>query len=642
MHWVTTKPFVKLLSPSTWPIFSRTQPATVESSFTPRTSAEALLWRAQQEKVETFDEFRNLAVKMNRSFDAAATDNFTQDFKGSYLSANAEMFPATYTTRARGRSLVMNTPHANGLMRVYADNVVGDDPFELEMEVGTKSADDGFVEETDTNEAIEKAWKRFCRKENFTTAKRMDFMEFMRVVEMARVHPGTAICQEHFNYHGNEFGFALRLLEQDRLQETYTGESGENSRFGKGNPIRASREYDKDTDETLAYWILNRHPSEIYAQTNVFPSDQIDRIQIPASEIIEFSNLRMRPEQDIGMTMLDATIKPLWRLYQFGKSLTLSSIASASKPWWIEEALPTGQEMPSEIRELVENLRLNGGAGGDDGKNPTALQTGNGTPIVKITPGSREKLPAGMVMKQGDPKFPIEGADQFQKNNEREISVATHGSYQQLTGDYQSLGFIAGLMSQQAFQRNMRVRQKSLIEDLRRMFRDWLKSAILAGYFDKRGQDILMSRLEEYVDGAKFKGQAWEFVNPLVEAQTLILLCEAGHLTRQDVQDRLTQGKKFSEVKAILKQEYEEMKEAGLPYGQAEATEPGVNKEGDVPPGMEKPEPSGTQDGGTAQPSPKSKKALPKSRNARSYATRQRGEIDGTTSILIEHSMNEH
>ena len=151
-----------------------------------------------------------------------------------------------------------------------------------------------------------------------------------------------------------------------------------------------------------------------------------------------------------------------------------------------------------------------------------------------------------------------------------------------------------------------------------------------------------MSRLEEYVDGAKFKGQAWEFVNPLVEAQTLILLCEAGHLTRQDVQDRLTQGKKFSELKAILKQEFEELAEAGLPYGQAEATEPGVNKEGDSPPGTEKPEAAGTQEGGNAQPTPKSKKALPKSRTARSYATRQRGEIDATTSRLIDHSMNGH
>jgi capsid protein len=462
---------------------------------------------------------------------------------------------------------------------------------------------------------------------------------------MARAHPGSCICREYFQFPGNEFGFAVRFYEQDRLQEQYMGKSGVDGKFGPNNPIRASREYHAQWDYPVAYWLLTRHPGEFFGQTPVWQDgkEKNFREQVAATEIIEFGNLRMRPEQDIGMTELDATIKPLWRLYQFGKSLTLSSIASASKPWWVEEALPTGTEIPSEIKELLENYKLNGGAAsGFDEKNPAQTQQGVGTPIQKITPASREKLPPGMTLKQADPKFPIEGADQFQKNNEREISVATHGSYQQLTGDYQSLGFIAGLMSQQAFQRNMRVRQKAMIEDLRRLFRDWLKSAILAGYFDKRGQNILLSRLEEYVDGAKFKGQQWEFVNPLVEAQTLILLCEAGHLTRQQVQDRLPQGMKFSELKAVLKQEYDEMEAAGLPYGQAEATEPGVNHEGDAPPGTEKPEAAGTQKGGAANKPPKSKKALPKSRSARSYASRQIGEIDQTTSRLIDHSMNGH
>ena len=71
----------------------------------------------------------------------------------------------------------------------------------------------------------------------------------------------------------------------------------------------------------------------------------------------------------------------------------------------------------------------------------------------------------------------------------------------------------------------MRVRQKSLAEDLRRLFRDWLKSAIMTGYFDRLGLALSITRLDEYVDAAHFKGQQSEFVNPLVQAQALIL-CE--------------------------------------------------------------------------------------------------------------------
>ncbi|MDE2019837.1 MAG: phage portal protein [Patescibacteria group bacterium] len=590
--------------------------------------------RVRAQDIRDFQQFRSLAEKMNRSFDAASADNFTADFKGSYLSPNTEMFPATYTARARGRTLVNNTAHGKGLMRVYADNVVGDDPFELEMAVGKKSADGSFQEEEETNTAIEQWWRRFCRKENFTADRRMDFMEAMRVVEMARAHPGSCLCREYFGF-PSEFGFAVRFLEQDRLQEVFTGTSGKDGMFGAGNPIRASREYHKEFDYVLAYWILDKHPGELFSQTPVFQNGkaQAFRVQIPATEIIEFSNLRMRPEQDIGMTELDATILPLWRIHQYDKSLTLSSIASASKPWWIEEAVATGMELPSEIRELIDNYRLNGGVGSTDtGKNPVQTQQGVGTPVTRVSPASREKMPPGMSLKWADPKFPIEAAHDFRLDNLRDVSTATVGSYQQVTGDYQNLGFIAGLMSQQAFQRNMRVRQKSLIEDLRRLFRDALKSSIKSGYFEKRGQEILITRLEEYVDAARFKGQNWPFINPLVEMQTLILGSEAGHLTRQQVQDRLENGMKFSELKAVLEQEMKELDKAGLPYAHEMAANPMISKGGALPPGTEKPEPSGLADGGSAQPTPKSKVARP--------TARKRGQIDETTRSLIEMSRN--
>jgi lambda family phage portal protein len=596
--------------------------------------ADALRVRAQD--IQDFQQFRSLAEKMNRTFDAATTDNFTQDFKGSYGSPNTEMFPSSYTMRARGRSLANNTAHGKGLMRVYADNVVGDDPFELEMGIGSKQADGSFKEDTEKNEAIEKWWKRLCRKENFTIRKNMDFMEAMRVVEMARAHPGSVICREHFDY-PSEFGFAVDFLEQDRLQEQYVGKSGPESRFGAGNPIRASREYHKRWNYPVAYWILTRHPGEFFGQTPSWEEGQAKnfREQVPASEIIEFCNLRMRPEQDIGATELDATILPLWRIHQYDKSLTLSSIASASKPFWIEEANPTGMELPSAFREMLENWKLNGGGSGDE-NNPAAAQSGSGTPVQKVSPASREKLPPGFSLKQADPRFPIEAAHEFRLDNLRDVSTATVGSYQQVTGDYQNLGFIAGLMSQQAFQRNMRVRQKSLIEDLRRLFRDALKSSIMAGYFDKRGQNISIMQIEEYVDAAKFKGQQWPFINPLVEMQTLILGCEAGHLTRQQVQDQLPSGMKFSELKAVLEQEMKDLDAAGLPFGKEEATEPGISKQGDEPPGGDKPIPCESDDGGKAKAPSKSKVARPTSR----AAGWRRGNIDETTMQLIEHSNN--
>ena len=588
------------------------------------------------QSVRDLQEFRHMVEKMNRSYDAQTVDNFTRDLRGTYGSATSEIIPSKYATRARGRTLTKDTSHGKGINRIYADNVVGDDPFELEMEVGKVLPDGSFEEEKDTNRAIESAWQKFCRKENFTVRKNMGFMEAMRVVEMARAHPGSVIGWMHAEYPFNEFGFAMDFLEEDRLQEQFNGVSGDDSKFGRGNPIRASVEYHPRYNFPLAYWILTRHPGDYFGQTTIY-NEKVYREQVPASKIIHFNNLLSRPEQDMGMTELDATILPLWRIHQYDKSLTLSSIASASKPWWIEEAKPTGLELPGELRELVENWQLNGGGNGNTGMDVVKTQQGGGNPTNTITPASREKLPPGMTLKQGDPRFPIEAAHEFRNDNLRDISVGTFGSYQQLSGDYQSLGFIAGLMSQQAFQRNVRVRQKSLAEDLRTLFRNWLQSAILKGYFDKQGVAISLLRLEEYVDGANFKGQQAEFVNPLVQAQALILLNEAKHMTRQGVQDALPNGMKVDKLVKQLAQERKEFVEAGLPDPDEEiATEPNINHEGSNAPGSELPEPAAGKEGGAAKVPSKSKVQSPHSRN------RLRGTIDDTTRALIAMSENGH
>jgi hypothetical protein len=39
--------------------------------------------------------------KIIRAYDAAVTDNYNSDFKGTFTSANTEIFPHRYTIRAR-------------------------------------------------------------------------------------------------------------------------------------------------------------------------------------------------------------------------------------------------------------------------------------------------------------------------------------------------------------------------------------------------------------------------------------------------------------------------------------------------------------------------------------------------------------
>lgn len=540
--------------------------------------------------------------KLTRSYDAAVTDNYNADFKGTFGAANAELLISKYTARSRSRTLAKDDPHGKVVVRTFADNVVGDDPFELELQLQKPGPDGKPTADKALNDVVTLGWNEFGKEENFTVTRDWSFMEAMRMVEASRVREGSVLCRMYRGYAHNKFGFAVRFVEEDRLQESYMGLSPNESLFGGGNPIRFSIERHPQYDFPLAYWLLTRHPGDVFLRSPLTPAHaNVWREQVPADEIIHFNNLRDRAEQDIGMTELDATIQPLWRNRQYDKSLVLAAIASCMKPFVLEKKVPTGLGLPSEF---VEQMMNSNGVGGPlvpaaPGQGDAAQAQQNiGTPGQLVKPGMERELPFGTEAKILDPKFPVEAAHEFRQDNLRDIAVGSGVTYQHISGDFQNLGFIAGLMCQQPFQRYMRVRQNHLIGKIERLFREWLTATILSGYFEREhGVTIPIARVPEICRAAHFKGEQWEFVNPLVEAQALILLCQNGHLTRQQVQDRLPNGVKLENLFEMLEQEQLAAEQHHLDFTAGELTRPNAGEpgepdagaaEGDRPPAKQK------------------------------------------------------
>jgi len=554
--------------------------------------------------IRAMREIEELNEKMKRSYDAGMSDNYNADFRQTYGSANTELLQSKYKVRGRTRTLGKDTPHGKAIKRTFQNNVVGDEPFKLEMMLGEWDDDGNFKKDQKKSKAIELAWSKFCKKKNFTVRKNMSAMEAGRMIEAELIEAGSVLGRHHRDYQFNEFGYAVDFLEEDRLQESYIGKSPSNGKFGGGNPIRFSIEYHPKYNFPLAYWILLRHPGEVISPTGLQNVEGTDnwREQVPARDIIHINNLRDRAEQDVGMTELDAIVQPLWRNQQYSKSLAIAALMSTMKPFVLEKKFPTGIALTPEMAEMIAN-----GEGGPAGKgqpNTTMAQQGNGTPTQTMRPGMERELPYGVEAKILDPKFPIEAAHDYRNDNLREIAVGVGASYQHVSGDFQNLGFTAALMCQTPFQDHCKVRQKNIIDGgWDAIFAEWLMSAIKVGYFDKRGEEILMSEYEKYVDAALFKGRRWPFVNPLVQAQALVILNEAGHLTRQQVQDLLPEGLSFESLVQSLKNEKNILTENGLDYSDIDATRPAA---GNGEPKVNKPE--GGDDG---QPPSKTKLANP-------------------------------
>ena len=521
------------------------------------------------------------ACRLQRSYDSGVSTTFNADFKGTYGTANTEIFMDFYKVWARARTLAKDTPQGKAILRTHRNNIVGHDPFKLTMKVGqiiqkphpkTGQTVQVFESENDTNQLVESEWRDQCLPENFTVRKTTSSLEAFNQMVNETKTIGSVLIRLWDDFPGNETGFAIDLLESDRLQPNYMSVSQVGDKFGAGNPIRGSIEYHPKWNYPLAYWILTRHPGEGYVQNNYTGGGDKNwiREQVPAKDIIHFNNLRDRAEQEIGFTELDACIQAIWRLFQYEKALTYAAISSCMKVFWIKKNYPTGMSFTAdEFETMVEKISEGSGlpnalAGGDAVQRQQGIQQRRSTE----TPGATLELDYGLELMQTDPKFPIEAAHEFRMDNDKEIAAAAAVSYSDLTGDFQSLGYIAAQMSQRPSRDEAMVFQEHMIMVVvSRIFKRWLRAACLKGTLDG-----LASRQKEILRAAHFHGKRFPFTDELREVQALVLKLDAKLISPQRAQDMMADGDDIENVISEWSQWNERCEAYGIPLMDAPTT----------------------------------------------------------------------
>lgn len=571
--------------------------------------------------------------KMFRGFDAGEVNNWNHDFKGTYGTANTEIFTYYYRIWARCRTIAKDMPHGKAIVRTYQNNVVGHDPFALTMRVGKDvkqpHPDTGeivtvFEPDEEANKQIVKEWKKFCRARNFTIRQTISMMEALNMVEAEAVTIGSCLIRLWDGYPGNKYGFAVDILESDRLQADYHGKAPET-----GNPIRASIEYHPDWNYPVAYWVLVRHPGEYVAVNYPGKSDKKGqwRERVPAENIIHYNNLRNRAEQDLGFTELEACVQTIYMNFKYAGALTQASLASCCKPWVIEKNTPTGlsytptQEEYSALMATADSQGIKTLEA--QGLNPAMAQRGNTPSQEVLSPAMTKVLDWGFTMKVLDPKFPIEAAHEFRVDNNKEIASAAGISYSALTGDFQSLGYIAAQMSKQPERDNFMCHQANLDDVVvRRVFERWLRSACIFGVFPYDPDEI-----EDYTDAGSFKAKRWPFTDMLREVQALILKKDARLISPQQAQDELPDGIAYSDVVAQISEARQLESAHGLPEIDLDPTQ-AKSDETEV---------DGGGEGGEAKATSTSKKQIPQgSKTAKGQKSGTvRGKIDAQVLAMI-------
>lgn len=485
--------------------------------------------------------FRGREDRMLRMYDAALTNNLNVDIgPASITSANAEIFVSVLAVRCRARKAVRDNPYAKGIVRTYRNNVVGHDPYRLEMRVGKKDAKGKFVPESETNDLIQEAWKEAALPENCTIRQDVSRLELYHMAQASAVRDGGILAQHYRYFPNNKFKYAIDPIEVDRLDPNYN-----RAAVGTNNEIQFSIERNSYR-AAVAFWILTRHPGDVFAWSNT----PRYRERVEAADIIQFWNIRERAGQDIGMSDLDTIIQRLHRIDQFDIAHCTAAVMSAAKSIWIERTQTTASEMNSD--EISRE----------------------GEKFSNVTPGEAEILPTGYTAKQLDPKFPIETGPEFKKDSLRGVGAGAGIAYHTLANDLEGVNFSSGRLGENAQRDEFMVRQEHMIDNfVRPHFNTWLKYAILSGSLP-----LPITRLEEFQKAAEFNGRRWPYINPLQDAQASVLMIEAGLTSRDHEIINSERGGDVEKVNAEIASGRESDELHGLDFTNTDPTEPSIKK----------------------------------------------------------------
>lgn len=509
---------------------------------------------------------REVNGRMFRMFEAAISNNLNADFPVTISSGNAEVFTSILATRARARTLERDNAYAWAMIRSMMANVGGHDPFRLEMKVGKKTPEGEFVEEKDTNELIQEWWKDAGKPANCTTRRDTSRQELYLQGIAAMVRDGGILWRHWRGFEKNPYRYAVQPLEIDRLDHYYNGKNEKT-----GNDIIMSKEVDR-WGGVVSYWLLTKHPGDIFFQSNW---GKQYREEVPAEDIIALFDLRTRAEQQVGITRFASIIQHLHRIGQFDTAHVTAAIWSACKPLFLLKKLPTaGEYVPDFIRTAMEREAEGEAGGGPEGQKEDTAR-----------PGETTELPYGVEPWQADPKFPIEAATGFKKDNLRAACAGSATAYHMIGNDLEGVNFSSGRLGENQFHDECKIAQEHFILNaVEPHFNVALEYALLSGELK-----LPYSRLKEFQKAAHFHGRRWPYINPLQDAQADVIRIEAGLDSRDRVIQESDRGGDVEKVNAEIASGRKSDQAHGLDF--SVVTKPTISK-GEPGPGPDDDKPA--------------------------------------------------
>lgn len=441
----------------------------------------------------------------------------TEDWVTEPLSADQEALQDLFTLRARARELVRNTSWGRRYCRLLANNVVGARGIRLQ---GRMRQPNGLPATTQ-NSKLEAAWQRWSTSAQASVDRRLSWTQMQRLVISLLPQDGEFLIRLLPGF-GNDFGFALQVLDADQLDETYwrAAEPGKNE-------IRMGVEIDTG-GQPVAYHLFREHPYDWHRRRNR------ERERVPAAQIIHGLDAD-RVGRTRGIPWLANVMADVNMLRGYYEAELVQARVAAAKGGFFER---TGDgALGYDIGETDE-----------EGK-PRRL-------TMEAEPGLFDELPPGLSFKPFVPEHPTTAFPEFTKAQLRAIASGLNVSYAALTGDLSDTSYSSirqGALDERDAYRGW---QQWLIETLhQRVYEAWVPMALLSGQLDAR---VELNRFFEI----EWQPRGWAWVDPRNEVQAAGEALDRGLASRRRLLGE--QGVDYEDVFQDLRAEDQLALELGI------------------------------------------------------------------------------
>ncbi len=421
-----------------------------------------------------------LRRRIQRAFAAALPSLFRANWSTHAVNINSEIFWHLDSLRARSRDLVKNDPYAKRWIELVKQNIVG--PRGVGFQSRVRDAN-GTLDQG-ANTIIERAWAEFSKVGVFDVTGRLSRTAAEQASAIGLARDGEFLWRIVRGFAGNRFGYAVQVLEPERLDIR----KNEGTDPMSGNRVVMGVELD-GFGAAVAYHLLVGAPTT-HATIDTLRSGE--HLVVPAADILHGYVIDW-PEQLRGIPWAHAAMTSLNDLGGYREAALVNARVGAGKlGFW---KTPTGEGGP--VDEITEE----------------------GTVFQDAEPGEQRVVPQDWEFEKWDPEYPRGEFPEFNKALLRGAAAGLGVFYPLLGQDLESVNLSSIRGGLQDDREGWMIQQQNFIDTIHaRLFPDWLLWVLTMGQLE----GLQLAGFDKFNQPA-WQPRRWKSPDPLKDSQARAL-----------------------------------------------------------------------------------------------------------------------